>query len=144
MKTRTVSIKFTFVVSENGVVLVGTKPPFQGKVYSSKLIQEFETTMPFRSFRKNEYGSEVMLLSDEQLTKVFQEDELEMSWEDLKKMFTFGLRQGQLGHIYLEKEFDRDATLGERVDQNMFVVAQFVRFGIVNRTTKKVSIRVKR
>jgi hypothetical protein len=111
--TRTATILFKFNGAERGKVLVGTKNPFDGMVYTSKLRQEFIADMPNRTFKREQYKEYLKVLTDEQIDLFLQENIDVYSRSDVEKMFTFFLEQGQFGHVYLTQQLYCCGTDGE-------------------------------
>ncbi|MBP9763302.1 MAG: hypothetical protein KBD10_00965 [Candidatus Pacebacteria bacterium] len=138
MKKREVTIQFIFKAIESNVNLVGTAKKRTGSVCIGGLEQSCLTTMPHRSFTLEQYkGWEgVRALDDDQIDQIFQEmiDEV-TGREEVELMFTFDLRRGQRGHIYLSQDnrLDNSKTTDEMLQRNRFVVTQLVRFGYIDK-----------
>jgi hypothetical protein len=133
-ENRTVTILFKFIGAENGTVLVGTKQPFKGMVYTSKVHQRIEATMPIRRFTVSQYGDDLRVLTDDQIDLFLQENIDLYTRSDVENMFTFFLERGQAGHVYLTQEqSDSIGTTTETINHNFTVVAQMVRFGFLNK-----------
>src|SRR5690606_28997130 len=107
MKKRNVTIQFLFTAIESGIDLAGTAKKKTGSVCVGSLEQTCSTTMPFKSFTLEQYSGfdYVRALTEDQRDQIFQEmiDEVG-SRAEIDSMFTFDLRRGQRGHVYLSQD----------------------------------------
>lgn len=132
-QNRTATILFKFNGVRNGKVLVGTKSPFDGLVYTNKLHHEFSAEMPSRRFALEQYGEYLKVLTDDQLDLFLQENIDTHTRGEVENMFTFFLERGQAGHVYLTQEPDSVGTTAEMINRNFTIVAQMVRFGFLSK-----------